>query len=123
MIIGVVSAYREALIRLIVRGPRGQEQEIEAVIDTGFDGALSLPPVLIGPLGLPWRRRGRALLADGTESLFDIYEATVVWDGTPRRIAIDAADTDLLVGMSLLYGYELTIQAVEGGRGIIQALP
>ena len=115
--------YREALVRVTVCSPGGQEQEIEAVIDTGFDGSLTLPLAYIMSLGLPWRRRGRALLADGTESLFDIYEATVVWDGTPRRIAVDAADTNPLIGMSLLYGYELTIQAVEGGHVMIQALP
>ena len=123
MIAGVVSAYLEALVRLTLRGPGGQEEEIETVIDTGFDAALSLPPTRIAALGLPWRRCGRALLADGSESLFDIYEATIVWDGTPRRIAVDAADTDPLLGMALLYGYELTLQAVEGGRVIIQALP
>ncbi len=111
MIHGVVSAYLEALIHLTVRGPGGQEHAIETVIDTGFDGALSLPPARIAALGLPWRRRGRALLADGRESLFDIYEATIVWDGTPRRIAVNAADTDPLLGMALLSGYELTLQA------------
>jgi clan AA aspartic protease len=106
-----------------VRGPTGQEQEIEAVIDTGFDGALSLPLADITALGLPWRRRGRALLADGTESVFDIYEATIVWHGIPRRVAVDAADIDPLVGMRLLNGYELTIQAVVGGQVRITALP
>ena len=79
-------------IPLTVRGPAGQEREVEAVIDTGFDGTLSLPLADIIALGLPWRRRGRALLADGTDSVFDIYEATVVWDGMPPRVAIDAAD-------------------------------
>ncbi len=123
MMTGVVSAYLEALVRITIRGPGGQEQEVETVIDTGFDGALTLPPALITTLGLPWRRRGRALLADGTDTLFDIYEALVVWDGTPRRIAVDAADTDPLIGMSLLYGYELTIQTVQGGSVMIQALP
>jgi clan AA aspartic protease len=123
MIIGVVTPFHQATIRLTVRGPTGQEQEIEAVIDTGFDGTLSLPPADIITLGLPWRRRGRALLADGTESLFDIYEATVVWDGTSRRVAVDAADIDPLVGMRLLDGYELTIQAVVGGQVTIKALP
>ncbi len=123
MMTGVVSAYPEALVRITIRGPGGQEQEVETVIDTGFDGALTLPPALITTLGLPWRRRGRALLADGTDTLFDIYEALVVWDGTPRRIAVDAADTDPLIGMSLLYGYELTIQTVQGGSVMIQALP
>ena len=123
MITGVVTPFHQATIRLTVRGLTGQEQEIEAVIDTGFDGALSLQLVDITSLGLPWRRRGRALLADGTESVFDIYEATVVWDGIPRRVAIDAADIDPLVGMRLLNGYELTIQAVVGGLVTITVLP
>ncbi len=50
-ITGVVMADRQALIRLTVRGPAGQEHEIEAIIDTGFDGWLSLPPSFIAPLG------------------------------------------------------------------------
>jgi clan AA aspartic protease len=123
MITGVVTPFHQATIRLSVRGPTGHAQEIEAVIDTGFDGALSLPPADIATLDLPWRRRGRALLADGTTSLFDIYEATVLWDGAPRRVAVDAADIDPLVGMRLLDGYELTVQAIVGGQVRITALP
>jgi clan AA aspartic protease len=123
MITGVVTASRQAIIRLTVRGPERQEQEIDAVIDTGFDGTLTLPPALIATLGLVWRRRGRALLADGSESLFDIYETIVIWDGEPRRIAVDEADIDPLVGMFLLYGYELIVQVMEGGAVIIQPLP
>ena len=42
MIAGVVTADHEAIIRLAVRGPTGLEQEIEAVVDTGFDGWLKL---------------------------------------------------------------------------------
>jgi predicted aspartyl protease len=84
---------------------------------------LTLLPSLIATLGLVWRRRGRALLADGSESLFDIYETIVIWDGEPRRIAVDEADIDPLVGMSLLYGYELIVQAIQGGTVIIQPLP
>ena len=55
-----------------------------------------------GGLGLVWRRRGRAMLADGSDSLFDIYQATVSWDSTWRRTAVDEAECDPLVGMSLL---------------------
>jgi clan AA aspartic protease len=106
-----------------VRGPEGQEQEIEAVIDTGFDGTLTLPPALITTLGLVWRRRGRVPLSDGSDSLFDIYEAIIVWDGESRRIAVDEADLDPLAGMSLLYGYELIVQAIEGDTVSIQPLP
>ncbi len=92
------------------------------MIDTGFDGSLTLPPTLIAVLELPWRRRGRALLADGNESVFDIYEATVMWDGIPRRISVDEVDITPLVGMALLYGYELTVQIVEGGSVLIKPL-
>ena len=61
MITGVVTADRQVVIPLTVRGPTGQEQQIEAIIDTGFDGWLSLPSSLIALLGLAWRQRGRAL--------------------------------------------------------------
>jgi len=101
MITGVVTPFHQAIIHLTVRGPMGQEHEIAAAIDTGFDGALTLPPELIAALGLPWRRRGRVLLADGRESLFDVYEGDVLWDGALRRVAVDAADIDPLIGMRL----------------------
>src|SRR5882672_6304497 len=102
MITGVVTANRDATIQLAVRGPEGVQEQIEAVVDTGFDGWFSLPPALIALLGLQWRRRGRALLADGSESVFDMYEGTLVCDKKPRRVAVDEASTAPLVGMALL---------------------
>ena len=121
MITGHVTAYREAVISLNVRGPRNQEREIEAVVDTGFNGFLTLPASLIKELDLVWRRRGRAVLADGSDSVFDIYEAIVRWNNRPRRIAVDEAECDPLVGMSLLYGCELTVQVVD--RGLVSIYP
>ena len=67
MISGVVGACREAKIRLAVQDAKGHEQEIAAIVDTGFNGSLTLPPALIGALGLPWRTRGRVILANGAE--------------------------------------------------------
>lgn len=46
MITGVVSTDLEATIRLRVQGPCGQQREIEVVIDTGFNGSLTLPTLL-----------------------------------------------------------------------------
>lgn len=122
MISGRVTDDREAVIRLVVDSPTHGAQEVEAVIDTGFDGWLSLPPVLISRFGLPWRRRGRALLADGSESVFDIYEGTVDWDGDRRRVSIDEANTAPLAGMSLLEGYELLVQVRPGGNVTISRM-
>lgn len=122
MITGVVTDRREAIVRLRVRGPAGQDQEIEAVIDTGFDGWLSLPSSIIAQLGLRWRQRGRALLADGSESVFDMYEAAVDWDGNARRVPVDEAETFPLVGMSLLEGYDLIVQVQRGGNVTLRTL-
>ena len=122
MIIGHINAYREAVISLSVEGAGGLRRDINAVVDTGFNGYLTLPAALIQELGLVWRRRGRAMLADGSDSVFDIYEAAVTWDGTSRRIAVDEVECDPLVGMSLLYGFELTVQVADGGQVVIRPL-
>jgi clan AA aspartic protease len=114
---------REGRVRLRLRGRRKQEREIDAVIDTGFSASLSLPPWVIVSLGLRWKSFGRGLLADGSECLFDIYEANMNWDGRERRVLVDEADTDALVGMALLEGYEPKIQVRSGGKVTVRRLP
>ena len=123
MITGVVNAHREATIRLPLQAADGRDQEIEAILDTGFNGSLTLPPAVIAALGLPWRTRGLVILANGTEDQCDIHAATVLWDGVPRNILVEAAETDPLVGMALLYGHDVHMQVVERGSVMIQALP
>lgn len=123
MITGVVNARHEAMIRVSVHHANGQEQEVEAILDTGFSGSLTLPPAIIAALDLPWRTRGTVILANGSEDQFDIYIAVIRWDNTPRNILVEAADTDPLVGMGLLAGHDVRLRVVEGGNVIIEALP
>lgn len=122
MITGVVKS-DEGRICITVQGLQGRVQEVEAVIDTGYTGSLTLPPAEIAALGLRWRSVDRGTLADGSECLFDVYEATVGWDGKPRRVLVDEAETDPLVGMTLLSGYELKMQVRSGGKVTIKRLP
>jgi clan AA aspartic protease len=70
--------------RSSVRAASGQPHEVEMVIDTGFNGFLTLPPALIAALGLRWLCRQQAELADGSVQAFDVYVAPVDWDGQPR---------------------------------------
>jgi clan AA aspartic protease len=121
MITGTVKA-DEARIRLKVVGSRSREREIEAVIDTGYTASLTLPPALIAALGLRWRSVDRGTLADGSDCLFDVYEAKVLWNGKVRQILVDEADADPLVGMRLLRGHELQIQVRSGGKVRIKRL-
>ena len=122
MLSGIVNHNREALVRLSVLGKRGQQVELEAVVDTGYNGSLTLPSSVIAELNLPFHKRGRAILADGSEVLFKVYLGTVLWDGKSREITIDAADADPLLGMDLLHGHQLWIEVVEGGEVIIRPL-
>ncbi|MBW4661752.1 MAG: clan AA aspartic protease [Drouetiella hepatica Uher 2000/2452] len=115
MITGVVNADFEPIIPLSICRSDGAVFLQDAIVDTGFNGWLSLPPDLITELGLIWKRRGRAILGDGSECVFDVYEAVVVWDGALLTIPVDEADSDPLVGMSLMEGYQLTIQVAEDG--------
>lgn len=101
LITGVVQA-DEGRIRLKVKGLRGLEQDVDAIINTGYTGSLTLPPALIAALGLRWQTVDRVTLADGSECIFEVYEAKVMWDGKVRRILVDEADADPLVGMRLL---------------------
>ncbi len=123
MILGVVNANCEATVRIVIGNSNSKRQVIDAVIDTGFTGFLSLPDKIITELSLPWTGLDRGTLGDGSETTFNVYEAVVIWDGQFRSIPINSAETDPLVGMSLLYGYDLRIQAVERGTVVIEALP
>jgi len=123
MILGTVNTDREAVLRLRVFSLPGQSQEIDAVVDTGFTGFLTLPLSVIANLGLTRISRGRAILANGSEEIFDIYEVRLDWDGLPRTIEADAAEVEPLIGMSMLYGYELRARVVDGGSVTIEALP
>jgi clan AA aspartic protease len=122
MIRGIVKA-DEARISLEVMGFRMRLRETEAVIDTGYTGFLTLPPAMIVELGLRWKRVDRSTLADGSECLFDVYEAKVIWDNKERRIFVDEADTDPLVGMAMLKDYELKMQVRSRGKITISRLP
>lgn len=121
MIRGIVSG-REARIRVLVRGARRRARTVDAVVDTGYTSNLTLPEKVIAALGLRWHSVGKAFLADGSQCLFDVYVATIDWDGRQRRILIDEADADPLVGMQLLQGYELKMQVRPRGNVTIKRL-
>jgi predicted aspartyl protease len=76
MISGTVTDFLDATIPLAVLGANGQPQRIEAVLDTGFSGFLTLPLAIIESLQLPWMYRQRGMLADGQFHPFDVYAAT-----------------------------------------------
>ena len=121
MIEGVVNAAYEPVVTLVLRGPFGQTSEVEAVIDTGFTGFLSLPSALVTELELPFLTNESAMLADGSLVRFSVHDAMAFWDGQPRRVYVHLSDTTPLVGMRMLDSHNLNIEVVDGGRVVIEA--
>jgi clan AA aspartic protease len=122
MMQGVVNPRREATLPLVVGNADGQRQVIDAVIDTGFNGFLTLPSAAITTLNLPWNASDIVTLGDGSETVFDLYAVTIIWDGQDREVDVAESETEPLIGMALLYGYRLQVDAIEGGIVRIEAL-
>ena len=51
----------------------------------------------------------------GSETLFDLYIAIVIWNGQYREIYVAESEIEPLLGMSLLYGYRLQVDTIKGG--------
>ena len=121
MIEGVVNDAYEAVVALSLQGTTGQVQDVEAVIDTGYSGFLTLPAALVSEMELPFAYVGRAFLANDDEVSFDVHDVTVLWDGEPRHIKADATGSTPLAGMLLLDRHDLNIEVERGGRVVIRA--
>jgi clan AA aspartic protease len=121
MMQGKVNQNCEAILPVVLRNVDIM-QSVDAVIDTGFSGFLTLPSGIIAALDLTWKGRDVATLGDGTSCIFEVYIATVIWDGEYRVIDINESETVPLIGMRLLRGYDLRIQTIEGGTVTIEVL-
>jgi clan AA aspartic protease len=119
---GRVTADYEATIELLMRGPSGQTRQVQAVIDTGFNGYLTLPPARISELGLAYHSMTLAALADGTRIALRRFEGSVSWDEADREIVILEAEGLPLVGMAMLRNHRLMLDVVPDGQVTAEAL-
>ena len=123
MIRGIVTKDLDAWVDLAIAGDEQPTVSFSAVVDTGFSGFLTLPRVVLE------RFQARPLtvvivtLADGSKTSADLFELTVLWDGQPRMIEVEAAETEPLIGMALLAGHDLQMRVVPDGDVTITSIP
>lgn len=123
---GIVNDQVEANIVLNVLDDSGESIPITCIIDTGATGEMTLPQTVIHRLNLPLAEDPDNIgvtLADGSSSPGRLYIACVLWHGSIREVEVVNVGTEPLVGMGLLYGSNVNIDAVPGGRVTITELP
>ena len=84
---------------------------VEFIVDTGFDGELSLPSNLARHLDVEIAGHQALALADGT-TIFSPY----------YRVLLDWGDESRLTGVLLLEGHWLHSQMTSGGEVDIEPL-
>jgi clan AA aspartic protease len=113
----------EAVVDLNLTDSVGRLFPISAVVDTGFNGSLTLPAAEIERLALTLVGKRRAFLADASVVELEMYATTIIWNNERRRIVVSLTEGGSLLGMDLLRGSRLTMDVVEGGPVVIEKLP
>ena len=122
MITGAVTENREIVIPLDVIGPDQSSVSLEAVVDTGFNGFLTLPIDILNSLKALSAGTRRAELGDGNLVEMDVYLVTAKWQDESHEVLALRADATPLVGMSLLWGSRVKFDAKDGGSVTIDRL-
>jgi clan AA aspartic protease len=113
---GRVDTCGRALVTVSVRSSdAAASRDIQAWIDTGFNGELVLPKERIDDLGLPQSGTVKAILADGSEITLQRYTCQIEWFGQQRELEVVANEGEYpLLGVGLLLGHELHISYRSG---------
>jgi clan AA aspartic protease len=110
---------RQARMELLFCLPGGSELAIECVVDTGFEGFLTLPLTVVAELNLPYAGRIDASLADSSNVSTEVYWATILWGGVEREITVLGLGHRPLIGTALLEDHHLSIDFCDGGTVLV----
>ena len=122
MTTGFFTPDQEPALSFEIRGPEGG-RSFDAVIDTGFNGALTLPPGWIDALGLPQSGEQRVSLADGRVIVVPMHVGYVILDDQDLEIDVAKAQTDPLAGTALFWGFSLYVEFQTNGVVEVERLP
>jgi predicted aspartyl protease len=112
---GRVTSDLEARVFLAFVGSAGRVP-VEAMIDTGFNGHVTVSPELAVRLGLIDDGIIETELGDGTAVMLRKFVGIVEWHDETRAVMVIEGGDQSLVGMSLLAGSSVTIDVRPGGK-------
>lgn len=96
---------------------------MEAVVDTGFTGTLTLPEPIVSDLGLNRQADQEITLADGSKQSRRTCRAELLWHGQPITLRAYMMGDQPMIGTALLSPCRLAIDLWLGGSVIITETP
>lgn len=117
--------FRNGLPRITLELPTqdGGEIAVDFVLDTGFDGDLSLPGDIARQLPDAVQGSQYVNLAGGFQRRCPCYE--IEWEdenGEPRTLEVLVMDGNPLMGTAFLRNHLLSIELIEGGEVVAEPL-
>jgi clan AA aspartic protease len=92
------------VLRILISGPHAISREFDAIIDTGFNGFLSIPQSVADTLNLERLATERVFFADNSEHIRWTSLATVII-GNQRQdgvVYLEPASEEVLIGVEFL---------------------
>ncbi len=108
------------MLPIAIMDDNGRLWPLEAILDTGFVGELSLPHNVISRLGLSQAGNLNFVLANGEPTRLRTYHGRVFWHEQLLDIVVTQTGDAPLVGIKLLSGSRITMDIFPGGDVLIE---
>ena len=119
MIRGRVNQRLEPLVSVSILDGHDIAHSFEFIVDTGFNGHLTLPADVINRLGLNFSGQRAVATADGFTHTVDVFTARVLLHEHWRPVFVIRLDSPPLLGMRALLGCKLSVNVYAGGRVVV----
>jgi clan AA aspartic protease len=117
----ILGRFHDHLPRVTLNVPgRDGLVPVEFIVDTGFEGDMTLPSDILRQLNAQPLFLSVRTLADGTVRECPVYRITIEWNDEPREVEVLALENNPLLGTYLLDGCHLDIEMEEGGEIVIE---
>ena len=120
MITGRVNWLLEATASLDVRDAFGNLHRFQCIVDTAFDGDISLPPGAIRRLGLISSGPRYIILGNDDRVEMETFYAPLIWHGEEKTVSVLQADGEPALGTALLENSTLIVEVWDGGDVLIE---
>jgi predicted aspartyl protease len=123
MIYGNINDNWDLVVPMWILDANEHVHRFDVVVDTGFNGELTLPIHHIREFQLAPGLPTDITMANGATETFDVFFGTLLWRGQRRAVQVVETEGTPLIGIGLLWGSLLTAEMTDNGAVTIGPLP